>query len=44
MAYEDAAILSFDSLPVRAVRYEQIEHVNLTRDFLKNPAAFLKHL
>lgn len=44
MACEDAAILSFDSLPVRAVRYEQLEHVNLTRDFLNNPAAFLKHL
>lgn len=44
MAFEGAAILSFDTLPIRQVSYDQLEHVNLTRDFLNNPGAFLNHL
>ena len=44
MAFPDAVILSFDTSPVQPVRYQDLEHVRLTRDFLNNPDAFLKHL
>jgi len=44
MALPGADILSFDHAPVRRVRYEDVEHVTLTRDFLNHPEAFLKHL
>lgn len=44
MAYPGATILSFDNLPVFPVPYSELEHVNLTKDFLNNPDAFLRHL
>jgi predicted ATPase len=44
MALPGADILSFDHAPVRRVRYEDVEHVSLTRDFLNNPEAFLRRL
>ena len=44
MALPGADILSFDRPPVRRVRYEEVEHVSLTRDFLNNPEPFLRHL
>ncbi|MCA9971103.1 MAG: AAA family ATPase, partial [Anaerolineales bacterium] len=44
MAFPDAAILSFDAAPLQPVAYEELEHVTLTRDFLNDPAAFLRHL
>lgn len=44
MAYPDALILNFDQLPIQSVDYASLEHVNLTRDFLNNPHAFLRHL
>jgi len=44
LALPSADILSFDSAPVRRVKYEEVEHVSLTRDFLNNPEAFLRHL
>ncbi|HEX8720056.1 MAG TPA: AAA family ATPase [Pyrinomonadaceae bacterium] len=44
MALPGADILSFDRAPVRRVRYDEVEHVSLTRDFLNNPEAFLRHL
>ncbi|MGE0101275.1 MAG: AAA family ATPase [Blastocatellales bacterium] len=44
MAYPDAVILSFDTHPVREVAFDDVEHVSLTRAFLKNPEAFLRHL
>lgn len=44
MAYPDAQILSFDESPIAPVAYETLEHVTLTRDFLQNPQAFLRHL
>ncbi len=44
MALPGAVILSFDRAPVRAVAYDEVEHVSLTRDFLNRPEAFLKHL
>ena len=44
MAYPGAEILSFDQHPISPVGYQSLEHVNLMRDFLNNPEAFLRHL
>ena len=44
LAFPGATILSFDGGAIHPVRYEQLEHVNLTRDFLRNPEAFLRLL
>jgi predicted ATPase len=44
MAYPGATILSFDEVPPRAVAWEQLEHVAITRDFLNQPGAFLANL
>jgi predicted ATPase len=44
MAYPDAAIYSFDESPLAAVSYNELEHVNLTRDFLNSPERFIRHL
>jgi predicted ATPase len=44
MAFPDASILSFDHAPVREIPYDEVEHVSLTRDFLSDPEAFLRHL
>lgn len=44
MAFPGAAIYSFDHAPLSQVQYNQLEHVNLTRDFLNTPEQFLRHL
>jgi predicted ATPase len=44
MALPGADILSFDHAPLRRLAYDKVEHVSLTRDFLNNPEAFLRHL
>jgi predicted ATPase len=44
LAYPEAVILSCDERPIRPVPYDSLEHVTLTRDFLNNPEAFLRHL
>jgi len=44
LAFPGARIYSFDSIPVSAVEYSSLEHVNLTRDFLNAPERFLRHL
>lgn len=44
LAYPGADILGFDHVPLGRVRYEDLEHVTLTRDFLRDPEAFLRHL
>ena len=44
LACPDAAIWSFDEAPIRRVAYRDLEHVSLTRDFLNDPDAFLRHL
>lgn len=44
LAYPGATILDFDRRPIEPVAYDDLAHVTLTRDFLANPAAFLKHL
>jgi predicted ATPase len=44
MAYPDAEILNFDLTPIGPTPYEDLEHVNLMRDFLNDPDSFLRHL
>jgi predicted ATPase len=44
MALPGARIYSFDRHPVQQVKYEDLDHVTVTRDFLNNPERFLKHL
>ena len=36
----DRVVLDLDAL----TEYHELEHVKLTRDFLNNPEAFLRHL
>lgn len=44
LGYPDAWIYSFDRGRVTRAGYEELEHVRLTRDFLADPARFLRHL
>jgi len=44
MAFPGATILNFDASPLRAVPWDQLEHVTVTRDFLNQPGAFLANL
>ena len=44
MAYPGAAILSFDQERVERVRYEELESVRLVRDFLADPARYVRRL
>ncbi|NJM41522.1 MAG: AAA family ATPase, partial [Anaerolineae bacterium] len=44
MAYPDATILQFGKAAIEPVAYDEVEHVSVTKAFLKNPAAFLRHL
>ncbi len=44
LAYPGAAIYSFDQTPIGAVGYSDLEHVNLTREFLNAPDRYLRHL
>jgi predicted ATPase len=44
LAFPGATIYSFDDRPVGRVEYHELEHVALTRDFLTDPARFLRHL
>lgn len=44
MAFPDAKILHFDGAQIQPASYDDLEHVRLTRDFLNNPEAYLRHL
>jgi predicted ATPase len=44
LAFPGAAIYSFDSAPVRAMKYEELEHVVLTREFLNAPERYMRAL
>lgn len=44
MAIPGATIYSFDERPVGAMAFDDLEHVNLMRDFLAKPERFLRHL
>ena len=44
LAYPGASIYSCDTVPLSQVKYEELDHVNITRDFLNAPERFLRHL
>jgi predicted ATPase len=44
LAFPGAAIWSFDEVPMAAVAWDTLDHVRLTRDFLREPEAYLRHL
>src|SRR5438034_1044597 len=44
LAFPHARIYSFDHAPLRAVGYEELDHVALTRDFLNDPGRYLRRL
>jgi len=44
LAFPGATIWSFNEGKIDQVPYDQLEHVNLTREFLHNPQAFLRKL
>jgi predicted ATPase len=44
LAFPEAAILSFKDGRLQQVQYEQLEHVQITKDFLSNPDRYLRHL
>lgn len=44
LAFPNAQILQFRDGEIKEVKYNQLEHVNLTRDFLSNPENFLRRL
>ena len=44
LAYPGARIYSFDESPVRAVPYDELPHVAVTRDFLNAPERYLRQL
>lgn len=43
LAFPEAQILHFANGTIQEVKYDQLEHVQLTKDFLNNPDSFLKH-
>jgi len=44
MAFPGATILSFDQPKIKAVAYEDLEHVTLTKAFLNDPENYLRRL
>lgn len=44
LAFPDAQILHFHEGKIHEAQYNQLEHVNLMKDFLSNPESFLRYL
>jgi predicted ATPase len=44
LAFPGARIYTCDRVPMAEVAYEELEHVQLTKDFLNDPKRFLRHL
>ena len=44
LAYPEATILAFDGETIAEIAYDDVENVALTRRFLADPVAFLRHL
>jgi predicted ATPase len=44
LAFPEAQILQFTNGKIQEVQYNQLEHVQLTKDFLNNPESFLRYL
>jgi predicted ATPase len=44
MAVPGATIYTFDNGAIQPAAYDSLDHVTITRDFLNDPGAFLRHL
>lgn len=44
LAYPGATIYNFADGRITSANYDDLEHVSITRDFLNNPQAYLRHL
>ena len=44
MAFPDADILTMDKVAIEKIAWEDVEHVAITRAFLADPEAYLRHL
>jgi len=44
LAYPGATIYNFTDGRIEAAKYDDLEHVSITRDFLNNPQAYLRYL
>jgi predicted ATPase len=44
MAYPDAVILSFEGGRIERADFDSLEHVQLMREFLESPRAYIEHL
>ena len=44
MAFPGATIFTFDQIPIKKVNYEDLEQVELLKQFLNNPESYLRHL
>ena len=44
MAFPDADILNMDKVEIEKIAWEDVEHVAITRAFLADPEAYLRHL
>lgn len=44
LAFPDAAIQHFDQGQIQQVQYDQLEHVQLMKQFLNNPESYLRYL
>ena len=44
MAFPDADILNMDKVEIKKIAWEDVEHVAITRAFLADPEAYLRHL
>lgn len=44
LAFPEAQIFSFQNGSIKQVKYNELEHVQLTKDFLNNPQSYLRYL
>ena len=44
LAYPGATIYTFDRTPPERIAFDELEHVSLTRAFLSDPHAYLRHI
>jgi predicted ATPase len=44
LAFPEATILHFDRGQIQQVQYDQLEHVQLMKQFLNNPESYLRYL
>lgn len=44
MALEDSSIYTFSNETIEEIKYDDVSHVQLTKDFLNNPKSYLRYL